>query len=104
MPVEKGEPLALEIFSFLECLIDSKKPKTDGLFGKSALEVALSVTKKLNQVGKLGIKLLFNPIKADKTDLLIIGEASGDEHSAQVVENVLRLFPDHNIVAIGGNN
>ena len=47
VPVEKGEPLALEIFSFLECLIDSKKPKTDGLFGKSALEVALSVTKKI---------------------------------------------------------
>ena len=62
--------------------------------------------KKLNQVGKnLGIKLLFNPIKADKIDLLIIaGEASGDEHSAQVVKNVLRLFPNHNIVAIGGNN
>ena len=27
VPVEKGEPLALEIFSFLECLIDSKSLK-----------------------------------------------------------------------------
>jgi predicted dehydrogenase len=47
VPVEKGEPLALEIESFLDCVIEAKKPKTDGLFGKSALEVALSVTQKI---------------------------------------------------------
>ena len=47
VPVEKGEPLALEISSFLGCVNDSTKPKTDGFFGKSALEVALSVTKKI---------------------------------------------------------
>ena len=52
VPVEKGEPLALEIASFLDCVLEAKIPKTDGLFGKSALEVALAVTKKSNQFGK----------------------------------------------------
>ena len=45
VPVEKGEPLALEIESFLDCVIEAKTPKTDGSFGKSA-EVALSVRKR----------------------------------------------------------
>jgi predicted dehydrogenase len=47
VPVEKGEPLALEIESFLDCVLQAKTPKTDGSFGKSALEVALSVTQKI---------------------------------------------------------
>ena len=47
VPVEKGEPLALEIASFLDCVLEAKTPKTDGSFGKSALEVALSVTQKI---------------------------------------------------------
>jgi len=47
VPVQKGEPLALEIASFLECVREAKTPKTDGSFGKSALEVALSITKKI---------------------------------------------------------
>ena len=45
--MEKGEPLALEIESFLDCVLQAKTPKTDGSFGKSALEVALSVTQKI---------------------------------------------------------
>ena len=47
VPVQKGEPLALEIASFLDCVREAKTPKTDGSFGKSALEVALSITKKI---------------------------------------------------------
>ena len=50
VPVEKGEPLALEIASFLDCVLEAKTPKTDGSFGKSALEVALTVTKKIETV------------------------------------------------------
>jgi predicted dehydrogenase len=47
VPVQKGEPLALEIAAFLDCVREAKTPKTDGSFGKSALEVALSITKKI---------------------------------------------------------
>ena len=47
VPVEKGEPLALELSAFVECVREASTPKTDGVFGKSALEVALSVTKQI---------------------------------------------------------
>ena len=47
VPVEKGEPLALELSAFVECVRDASTPKTHGVFGKSALEVALSVTKQI---------------------------------------------------------
>ena len=44
VPVEKGEPLALELASFARCVRLADKPKTDLDFGKSALEVALEIT------------------------------------------------------------
>jgi predicted dehydrogenase len=47
VPVEQGEPLALELESFLSCVRDMSTPKTDGSFGKSALEVALTITKQI---------------------------------------------------------
>jgi predicted dehydrogenase len=47
VPVEKGEPLALELRAFVECVREASTPKTDGVFGKSALEVALAVTKQI---------------------------------------------------------
>ena len=47
VPVEKGEPLALELEAFVGCVREASTPKTDGAFGKSALEVALSVTKQI---------------------------------------------------------
>jgi predicted dehydrogenase len=47
VPVEKGEPLALELSAFIDCVREASTPKTDGVFGKSALEVALTVTKQI---------------------------------------------------------
>ena len=44
VPVEKGEPLALELASFARCVRLADTPKTDLDFGKSALEVALEIT------------------------------------------------------------
>ena len=47
MPVEKAEPLVLELQSFLDCVREARVPKTDGAFGRSALEVALNITKQI---------------------------------------------------------
>ncbi|MEK9772976.1 MAG: Gfo/Idh/MocA family oxidoreductase [Opitutae bacterium] len=47
VPVEQGEPLALELESFLSCVRETTTPKTDGSFGKSALEVALTITRQI---------------------------------------------------------
>jgi len=52
VPVEKGEPLALELESFLSCVQDATTPKTDGSFGKSALEVALTITREIQSSWK----------------------------------------------------
>ena len=52
VPVEKGEPLALELESFLTCVREAKTPKTDGKFGKSALEIALAITREIQSAWK----------------------------------------------------
>ena len=45
IPIEKGEPLALELAHFTECLTKGDKaPKVGGEFGRNALEVALTIT------------------------------------------------------------
>ena len=45
VPVEKGEPL--ELGAFIECVELARTPKTDGKFGKTALELALDITKQI---------------------------------------------------------
>lgn len=49
VPVEKGEPLALELAEFIRCVRLADKPKTDVAFGKSALEVALEITRLIHE-------------------------------------------------------
>ena len=49
VPVEKGEPLALELAEFVRCVRLADKPKTDVVFGKSALEVALEITRLVHE-------------------------------------------------------
>ena len=47
IPIEKGEPLALEIAHFVESVSRSKQPKVGGALGKSALEVAIRITEQI---------------------------------------------------------
>ena len=49
VPVEKGEPLAIELAEFVRCVKLADKPKTDVVFGKSALEVALEITRLIHE-------------------------------------------------------
>ncbi|MDR3228869.1 MAG: Gfo/Idh/MocA family oxidoreductase [Puniceicoccales bacterium] len=44
IPIEKGEPLALELASFAQCVRDHAAPKVGTELGKTALEVAIAVT------------------------------------------------------------
>jgi len=44
IPIEKGEPLALELAHFVESVAAARQPKFNAQMGKSALEVALSIT------------------------------------------------------------
>jgi predicted dehydrogenase len=52
IPIEKGEPLAIELAHFLESVSEAKQPKVGGALGKSALEVAIAITDQIRQAQK----------------------------------------------------
>ena len=52
IPIEKGEPLLLEIASFVKCVARHESPKVDAELGKSALELALLITQQINEQAK----------------------------------------------------
>ncbi|MFM9016974.1 MAG: Gfo/Idh/MocA family protein [Verrucomicrobiota bacterium] len=47
LPIEKGEPLAIELGSFVACVRDRATPKVGGELGRTALEVALRITEQI---------------------------------------------------------
>jgi len=49
IPIEKGEPLALELAHFVESVARRRQPKVGAALGKSALEVAIAVTEQINR-------------------------------------------------------
>jgi len=49
IPIEKGEPLALELVHFTSSVIQSKQPKVNAQMGKTALEVALTITDQIKK-------------------------------------------------------
>jgi predicted dehydrogenase len=49
IPIEKGEPLALELAHFVESVARSRQPKVGGALGKSALEVAIAITAQIKR-------------------------------------------------------
>jgi hypothetical protein len=44
IPIEKGEPLALELAHFVESVAAARQPKVGAELGKSALAVAIAIT------------------------------------------------------------
>lgn len=49
IPIEKDEPLKLELASFADAVREAQKPKVDAALGKSALEVALAITEQIRK-------------------------------------------------------
>ncbi len=52
IPIEKGEPLAIELAHFIDSVREAKQPKVSGALGKSALEVAIAVTEQIRKAQK----------------------------------------------------
>ena len=52
IPIEKGEPLSLELAHFVESVAQAKQPKVSGAMGKSALEVAIAITDQIRRSAK----------------------------------------------------
>ena len=49
IPIEKGEPLALELAHFVESVTQKRQPKVGAALGKSALEVAIAITDQIRK-------------------------------------------------------
>jgi predicted dehydrogenase len=49
--VAKAEPLKLELAAFVECVRTGQPPKIDVVFGKTALEIALTITAQIKAAG-----------------------------------------------------
>ncbi len=47
LPIEKGEPLAIELASFVGCVRDRRDPKVGAALGRTALEVAIRITEQI---------------------------------------------------------
>lgn len=47
IPIEKGEPLMLELASFADCIQNLRSPKVGADLGKTALEVAIRITQQI---------------------------------------------------------
>lgn len=52
IPIEKGEPLAIELAHFVESVREAKQPKVGAALGKSALEVAIAITEQIRRSQK----------------------------------------------------
>ena len=52
VPLEKGEPLALELAHFVESVGKAKQPKVGAALGKTALEVAITITDQIRRAKK----------------------------------------------------
>jgi predicted dehydrogenase len=52
IPIEKGEPLAIELAHFVESVREARQPKVGAALGKSALEVAITITDQIRKAQK----------------------------------------------------
>jgi len=50
LPIEKEEPLKQELESFVDCVVNHKKPIFSGIEGRNALKVALEITEKIKKL------------------------------------------------------
>ena len=52
IPLQKGEPLALELASFVDSVARVRQPKVGAALGKTALEVAIAITEQIRAATK----------------------------------------------------
>ncbi len=54
VPIEKGEPLALELAHFAQSVANVHQPKVGGALGRQALEVAITITEQIRAAKAAG--------------------------------------------------
>lgn len=66
IPIEKAEPLFLELQYFLQCIRNKSTPKVDVNFGKSTLELALDITEQIQE--QMRNEILFPDLSASDSE------------------------------------
>ncbi len=57
IPIDKAEPLKVELAAFIQCINEASKPKVDISLGSSALDVALQITQQIQGQVKKSMKI-----------------------------------------------
>ncbi len=53
IPIQKGEPLKIELAAFVHCVVNRENPTVDANLGKQALEIALRITDQIKRLSPL---------------------------------------------------
>ena len=56
IPIEKGEPLKLELLHFADCVLNREAPKVGGAFGMRALEIAIQITEQIREAERKALQ------------------------------------------------
>jgi len=116
LPIEKEEPLKKEIESFVDCVVNKKKPLVSGEEAYQALLLADRIVKDIwkkkksianwNEFSKdQDVNFLKQKIDADsqqKKLFVVAGEVSGDMHAASLIKELKALNPNIKIMGLGG--
>lgn len=89
LPIEKEEPLKREIESFIDCVINKKRPLVSGEEAYQALQLSDKILHTI-----LGKKKIF----------VVAGEASGDIHAASLIKELKIMNPSLEFMGLGGKH
>ncbi|MFH1622069.1 MAG: Gfo/Idh/MocA family oxidoreductase, partial [Candidatus Omnitrophota bacterium] len=89
LPIEKEEPLKREIESFIDCVINNKRPLVTGEEAYQALQLSDKILKEI-----WGKKKIF----------VVAGEVSGDIHAASLIKELKIMNPALKFMGLGGKH
>lgn len=89
LPIEKEEPLKIEIESFIDCIVNHKRPLVSGEEAYDALELSDKILQKIWDIKKI---------------FVAAGEASGDIHAASLIKELKVLHPNVKFMGLGGKH
>ncbi len=98
--IQRGEPLKIELASFIECAREGAKPKVSGHEAADALDIALEITRRIEEADP---RRKGHPSACMTTLWFVAGEASGDARAAEVMNaSCIRSIQMFAFVGAGG--
>lgn len=89
LPIEKEEPLKSELESFVDCIINHKRPLVSGEEAYLALQLSEKILDKIWNKRKI---------------FVVAGEVSGDMHAASLIRELKAINPSLKFMGLGGRH